>query len=72
MNPKICTLCKQMIEEQDKAFFEEGRWSHLRCIKAKLNKLKATRVNPEVIDVILESYEPKQEAKKKRRFFRKA
>jgi len=78
MNDKICTLCNRRMEDHDKAFYDEGQWTHLRCIKAKLNKLRRTGVNKDVIDFILSSFEGKKEAepekpvKKRFGFFKKA
>ena len=63
---KICSLCKFEIDEKDKAFMDEGLWAHENCIIGKLERLKQSGINSQVVDFIIDKFENETIKKQKR------
>ncbi len=68
MTEKICSLCKFEIGPEDKIFKDEGLWAHEDCIIGKLERLKASGINSQVIDFIIEKFEDENFKKAKKRW----
>lgn len=63
-----CHFCGQEIESEEELFVsDEQDTCHKRCLERRLVALEFKGVKDEIIDVLLESFKPARE-KKKRRF----
>ncbi len=69
MSEKFCKLCKRSIFEGEEALNSDGEWAHAACITLKLERMKKSGVNPEVIDFIINKFKANPPEQKKRKFW---